>query len=321
MRTRELSGQTLGEVADELRETKHKVWGGATFDIGLYLEDQNPFFTLGNNEVPVTGNGLEALAKFADIPTKFLLRVDPDEQAWILRNRLERLPKPDTRVFWDDLGIQEVRPANETRVAVEDLVESALGHLGEDATVDTWWSNADDFRVDVVTERVQGGDVGDLTQGGVRIGQDRSRNLAPWVQPYLLRLVCTNGMEVPDHGLKVDTRKADEDEILMLFGNEVRRAFSRVEGDIAAFYDLKDQHFTDGRAALNRIASEAGVPARTIARIDIGDEATMFDIVNAMTGYANGLNPHSSSYRTLQVAGGSRVYDHAERCENCLSRI
>lgn len=331
MRIRQLSGQTLGDVADELNGKRTTAWSGPVYDLGLHLEDDEPFIQLDDNEIPATSKGLDALATFAKVPTKFLERVDPDERQWILTQRLERLEKPDVTIDWNDTGIQEVRPARETRVRVADLVDKVLSHLPADATVDQWWNDPEEFRLDVVVpddwdgEQI-GGDavVGDITKGGVRVGQNRKANLAPWVQPYLLRLACTNGMEVPDRGIKVEARKCTEEEIVALFGHEVGRAFDRVEGDIRAFYDLRQQRLPNGAQAMAKVAGEANLPARTVREL-VGEfdesPATMFEIVNAITARANNANARSSSARNLQIAGGLKVYDHSQRCENCFSRL
>lgn len=329
MRLREMSGQTLGDVSEQLHEENNRQWGGVTYEIGIDLQDDDPYFTLNNHDVPATPTGLEQLARFAEIPPKFLMRLDKDEQEWLLKSRLERLAKPDTVVYWNDFGIQEVRPANEIRLDVADLVDQIMAKMPVASVVDSWWNTPEEFRLDVVVPedytKGVGGEVGDITRGGVRVGQNRKANLAPFVQPYLLRLVCTNGLEVPDSGIKVEARKLSEDEILSYFRHEVGRAFDRVEGDIRSFYDLKQTRFSDSQRAMDKIAREAGLPERTVRELAASfpeDDQTMFDVINHITEYANGIsNRASSSYRNLQIAGGSKVYDHSQRCENCLSRI
>lgn len=333
MRVRSMSGQTLGEVVEILESQRDKLWGGASYEIKLDLEGDDPYISLGDYEVPATTQGVESLATFAGIPKKFIMKIDPDERQWLLSSRLERLPKPDTTVYWGDEGIKEVRPANEVRVSVADLAEQALHRMPAESVVDTWWSDAESFRLDVVVPddwsdtHVYGDPaVGDITKGGVRIGQDRTHNLAPWVQPYLLRLVCTNGLEVPDNGIKVEARKLSADQVVSLFGHEVGRAFDRVEGDLRAFYDLRNQKFgTDGAAVVLKVARESGLPERTARNLATSfdeEDATMFDVVNHLTQAANVIsNRRSSSLRALQIAGGSKVYDHSRRCSECYSRV
>lgn len=334
MRLRTMSGYTLGEVADRLNSNRENTWTGPTYEIEVQLEGEDPFYGFDGIEIPATTQGTEALAAFAGIPKPFIMKLDPDERQYLLRTRLERMEKPSTMLYWTESGISEARPANEVRVDVADLVEQTLRVLPEDSVVDTWWSDSQEFRVDVVvpdeySETHIHGDkqVGDLTKGGVRIGQDRQHNLAPWVQPYLLRLVCTNGMEVPDYGLKVEARKLQADEIVSLFGHEVQRAFDRVEGDLRSFYDLRNQEFAGaGGAVVLKIAREAGLPERTsrelAASYDEEQESNMFNVVNHITERANAIaNRRSSSLRNLQTAGGRMVYDHSRRCGECFSRL
>jgi hypothetical protein len=159
-------------------------------------------------------------------------------------------------------------------------------------------------------------------------------NTAPWVQPYLYRLVCTNGMEIPDQGLKVEARGVEEREIEALFEAEIARAVDRLENDIQAFYDLRRTTLgTDPTGALHRAATEMNLPLRTIGRMEDvvpalleesnGGEISMFDIVNLMTNQANDptMVSNRSGRRNLQRAGGVLVNDHAERCGTCHSRL
>jgi hypothetical protein len=335
-----LPGITLEELATEY-DQHLETWGGATRDLRFRLEGEVPVVQVGGAEVPVTESGLKSVASFLDIPPKFLLRQDPDIQQHLLETLSNRSEKQDVTVYFREGGVQEVRKAGETRLRPHRLLEAAMKTFPGNSPIVEHWNNQDELRVDVIVpegfERYTGGDitVGDITRGGVRIGQDRKMNTAPWLQPFLYRLECTNGMELPDLGLKIDVRGAQEREIEALFEAEIARAVDRLEADIQAFYDLRNTILgTDPTGALHRAAHEQHLPLRTVGRMEDlvpallndtedGAEITMFDIVNLMTNQANDprLTSNRSGRRNLQRAGGVLVNDHSERCGTCHSRL
>jgi hypothetical protein len=341
-----LPGITLEELATEY-DQHLETWGGATRDLRFRLEGETPVVQVGGAEVPVTESGLKSVASFLDIPPKFLLRQDPDIQQHLLETLSNRSEKQDVTVYFREGGVQEVRKAGETRLRPHRLLEAAMKTFPGNSPIVEHWNHPEDLRVDVIFpedfERGIGGDpqapgvpgVGDITRGGVRIGQDRKMNTAPWIQPFLYRLVCTNGMELPDEGIKIEARGAQEREIEALFEAEIARAVDRLETDIQAFYDLRNTTLgTDPTGALHRAANEQNLPLRTVGRMEDlvpallndtedGAEITMFDIVNLMTNQANDprLTSNRSGRRNLQRAGGVLVNDHSERCGTCHSRL
>lgn len=338
-----LPGKTLGDLAGEYDE--HLLsWGGPASEIHCHLDvhpGETQLLVLGGQEIPIGQQGLTSLASLLNIPPKYLARMDPDQQQFVLSTTANRADKDVTLYYKPDGPLREARPAGEVRVRPHRLIEAALRTFPAESPIVDEWLDSTEMRVDVIVpegfERFTGGDpaVGDVTRGGIRIGQDRKMNSAPWLQPYLYRLVCTNGMELPDQGLKVDARGAQEREIEALFEAEIARAVDRLENDIQAFYDLRNTRLgSDPTGALHRAATEQNLPLRTIGRMEdlvpallddteSGAEITMFDIVNLMTNQANDpeLGSRSSSLRNLQRAGGTLVNDHAERCGTCHSRL
>lgn len=332
----DLPGTTLEELASVYDE-KLMVWGGTSQEVSVNLEADEPTVRFGQHETFAPKEAQAGLAKYFDIPPKFFLRIDPEQRQWLLTSQIERADD-ELSVFWNDSrGLAEVRKAGEIRVRPHRLVERALVTFPAESPIVNHWFTADELRVDVIfppeDERATGGDarVGDITRGGVRIGQDRKNNLAPWVQPYLYRLICTNGMEVPDSGLKINAQGATELEIEAMFEAEVSRAADRLVSDIEAFYALREERIgNDPTGALRRMALEQRLPARTVGNLEdlvpsLADpaNASVFDLVNLITNQANNpeIDRRSSTYRNLQRAGGGIVADHAERCSACHSRL
>lgn len=337
---RHLPGTTLEDLAAEYDEHL-STWGGPTRDIRVNLDvrgDEIPTMRLGSTEIPITKKGMASLATFLDIPPKFLERLDPDLQQHLVREVSTRTDNQDVTITYKEGGLHEVRRAGEVRVEPQRLVQAAMKVFPVNSPVVDHWNDQQELRVDVIFPEGYdlgvGGDVqvGDITRGGVRIGQDRKNNHAPTIQKFLWRRVCTNGMEVPDEGLKVSALGASAAEIEAQFEDEIRRAVDMLEADIHAFYDLRNQRVgNDPTGALRRLATEQGLPNRTIGNLEemipslLDDESdlTMFDLVNLVTNQANDPNMvvRGSSRRNLQRAGGGMVNDHSARCTRCHSRL
>lgn len=331
---REAPTSTLTDVRETLEDNTEHVQV-ATSEVSLDLVEERAI-TVGNITVPADTEGITALGNWLEVPSKFLQRLDADMQQHILRGLLQRHPATANFVLNTE-GIKQVRDPGTKFIDPRRMVDAAIRVIDPSAPVVEHWRTTDEFRLDVIApenfDRGIGGDpqVGDITRGGIRIGVDLKHNLAPWVQPYMYRLWCTNGMETADQGLKVDARGASVDEVLAEFEAQADRAFRRVEQDIASFYELREQRVDNPERTLIRMAEERGLPARTIltlaervpAHIEEDGSATMFDLVNLITNQANDprIRNRTGARRTLEATGGHVVTDHQERCGHCQSSL
>lgn len=296
-------------------------------------------------EVPVYEPGVKAIGGWLDVPYKFLDRSPRDLQQTIVTRLFEQNPEPFILHFDEDTGVTQVRSPETTIISPKRYVEVAIEVMGEDAQVVSWTCDPDVVQFDLIVpegrdfgwggdrktkvENREGKKVGDITGGGLRFGQDRKRNLAPWVQQFLFRLACTNGMETRDDSYKVDARGASAIELLHQLEESARLAFNTVEDTITSFYDLRNEEVKHPTQAVMRLADEQGLPNRT--RMDLADlvpgvigndgNATMFDVVNLVTNAANSTGMRLNEQRRLQAAGGAEVVQHAARCKACAAKL
>lgn len=362
MYLRDTDFSTLEDVAG-LMTDRRQTWSGSSTAVSVLVHEEPQYVThtddmseaeheqadanqrlgtvrFGEHEVPMTRTGMQVLAQYYEIPAKFLERVTPAEQQFILSSRIQRTADTPLVLKYGESGLGEAYLATRTRIDPADIAERLMEQsvMPPEAMVVEWWNTPEDFRLDVIVpadyDKGIGGDakVGDLTHGGLRLGQNRKQNLAPWVQPYTFRLVCTNGMEVPDLGMKIDARNAEEHDIIQMLMAEARRAMDRVDDDIKHFYDLRTVTVEDDHTGLfRRLAREQGLPERTIGHMEniLPDalmaqaQVTMFDLLNHLTNQANDPNIRSQHNvrRNLERAGGAWVNDHAARCDLCHSRL
>ena len=318
----------IREALDDHTETIQKATGEMSLDL---VENQTLSFTGSEIVIPMNAEGVTALGNWLDVPNKFLMRLDAEMQQHLLSNLLTKHPATGNIVFNDE-GIKVIRDPNSKFIEPRAVVDRVMNVLPAEAPVVDFWRN-DEFRLDtIVPEGFDygiGGDpaVGDISRGGVRVGMDIKHGLAPWVQPFQYRLVCTNGMETEDAGLKVDARGASVEEVLAEFEAAADRAFKRVEGEMAAFYEMRSQRVDNPERTLIRMAEERGLPGRTVlglaervpSILDDNGGATMFDLINLITNAANDprIRNRTGARRALEVAAGAVVTEHQDRCSHC----
>lgn len=314
-----------------------------TCDISVDLLKADPAIKIQTDigqpvfEVPATGEGVIALGNWLDIPSKFLGRLSPDIQDNLLNSLLgrnDKVAKIETKA--DASGLVEIVNTNSRKIDPREVVEVANRVIGPDASVVEWRKDSTGYGFDVIVpdsyDRAIGGDpkVGDITRGGLRFGQDTKHNLAPYVQRYLYRLICTNGMECSTQ-VNQTSRGATIEELLESLESNAWDAFSRVDNDIRSFYDLRTQVVDNPEQTLVRIAGEQGVSDRILANLlgelpeylDPDSHATLFDLVNLLTNQANvgTMSNRFTSRRGLESIGGELINDHSARCPSCASRL
>lgn len=337
---RDLPGQTLRDLADEV-DVRDSRWGGTTSEMGVECNRDNVLsFTFGNEEVPATRDGMEQLGTFLDVPRAFLLKLDPDLQSQLLSELLRR-NAANVAIRYTDTGIHEVHRPDRTRLEPIQIVNTAISVMSEDAELAEWHVDPDELFFDVMVpegfDRGVGGDLerGDISRGGVRFVQDRKHNHAPQANTFLYRLLCTNGLVVPETGLTLDARGSTVDELLAELEMAAQRAFGQVEEQLEHFYALRQQRIEgDVTQAVIRVAQERGLPDRTAMALSrrvpdqldpetLGHPVSMFDLVNLITNQANhpDLRSRRGPRRALEMAGGELVREVHDRCNTCHQMI
>lgn len=333
---REIPEMTLSDLADEVNDTSEAAQI-AVSTINFNLDTDEPTLGFGEIEVPATRTGLEAVASFMKVPAPFLLDLPRDEQQYILSRVKDRVGQAVSLRYTSE-GVTGAYTPGQSPINPRRIVEVAMRVMDPASQVIEYRNTPDEtfFDVTVPLDRVTTGDpaVNDLTAAGLRFGQNRARNLAPWVEEFAYRLVCTNGMELPDTRLpRVDARGNTIDEVMAALEARAQEAFGHVEAQIAHFYDLRNQRIEgDVAQALLRVAQEHGLPDRTAmtlvrdrlpAAIAEGEAATMFHLVNLITNEANNpaLATRLTTRRAMEQAGGTAVTVHADRCTHCQTRL
>jgi hypothetical protein len=358
--TADLKDQMRSEESDLITETI------PLHDLSFHLDGADvASVKIGKKEVPVGTKGIQAFGDFVGIPSPFFKRVGKewglDAQQYLLEKAYTAYPGSAVTIKHGEAQVAGVfepgrEPLDPTRLITvaekvlgtsEGVVQRVVNDPGEfsfDVHVpfnyDRGLGGDPDHLLDLPEgletrawiEPARGGNgkqVGDVTAGGLRLGVDLKRGLAPWVQPWMMRLICTNGMETTDPGLKVDARGQSVDDVLAEVEAMAQRAFSRVESQIEHFYRLREQKVANPERAIRAIARERGIPNRSMtALMDLAageglpDDPSMFDVVNLVTNLANDPRVRNDGGRLLlERAGGAVINDEAARCGHCLQKV
>lgn len=332
--------------------------------IEVHADSTTPVIKIDSVEVPLNSHGVTSLADYLKVPTSFFGRLGQvggaEEQARLLRVFLDNSKGETVRVGWTDGGLVNIGEPRD-KVMPHHLLPAVRRVLGEAAPIQRLISTNQNFAFDAVVPLDStfgvGGDrtvdltlqdqvlrqswvsgvgitadskVGDITTAGVRVSLDVKRGLAPTVQPYFMRLACTNGMETANMGTKIDARGLGFDEVLVEFDMMVERAFSEAEAGITHLYDLREQHVDNPERVLRRLAVERGMPQRSLNHLldlaptdALPDNPTMFDIASLVTNLANddALVRNDGGRTLLERVGGGTVVDQAARCGHCNNAV
>lgn len=289
---------------------------------------------IGDEELPATGEGLIALGNWVNLPSKLVGNLDADLLTGLLNALLSRKDE-DVQVSVTDLGLQDVYNPGAKRIDPSEVLQIAANVVAPDAQVVEWRRNNKGYGFEVITRPsvIEEAElvVNDVSHGGLRFGHDWKAGYLPWVQPYIYRLVCTNGMEIPDNTLAISSEGNTVEEVIASLEEKAQIAFARVEADIAAFYDLRSHPVEHPERVLVRMGQEQGVGDRRLRTIleslpeymDDAGRVTQFDLVNIITNEANreSLDQSFNARRTLQRAGGNIAFEHRTRCGVCQSTL
>lgn len=286
-------------------------------------------------QLPLSSESVEAMANHIGVPSGFHKRL-PSDLRDTLFNEMFAREHNQALVRLTETEVLYMREPNAKIIDPRRFIDVAAKVVSPEGQVIDFRNAKDFFGFDVVVpekfKRGQGGDakVGDITRGGVRFGQDTKQGLAPFVQRYMYRLVCTNGMEVPDTTLKIDARGDTVEEIIAELEAMAELAFSKVEQDLVHFYDLRNQVVDQPERMMARLARERNLSDRIrLQLVDAvpqivtpGQPVTMFDLVNLATNQANNPEHRQAGIRRqLERFGGDVTAHVAQRCGVCASSL
>ncbi len=239
-------------------------------EVEFHLDAADPTLKIKSVEIPASEENMARLGDFLSIPTAFGKRVrelttgETQNRVFseILANTITKdmeIKVHSTGEFiaaineWGKAGIRPNQLAHAAQNAFPDGAEVKIARLIDEThefAFDAYLGSTD-FRTEGI-----GGDpeVNDITSGGLRFEVNLKQGLAPSVQPFMYRLICTNGMEASRFDLKVDARGQTIDAVLASIEENARIAFAGIENQINHFYDMRNIKVDNPERALRAIA-------------------------------------------------------------------
>ena len=288
----------------------------------------------GVGSFPILGTAHDQIGTKTGVPAKYydrMLNEAPDLLAanvnrWLSRDgdrRMLRTLGGDLRAFLSD---------RYNRVENEEIAEAVLPVLAATPGIEIVASEVTERRMYMLatTGKVQGEvKKGDVVQAGVMISNSEIGYGAVSIRPMVYRLVCLNGMVVPDGKLTarhVGRRVSESEDLNAMFSDETRRADDR-----ALLLKVRDvvRHSLD-EAVFNRTVDKMrgltegkveGDPAKAVevlarkvganeserggilrALIEGGD-LSAFGLLNAVTYQAHGAENFDRAVEFEQMGG------------------
>ncbi len=136
------------------------------------------------------------------------------------------------------------------------------------------------------------------------------------VQPYNMRLVCTNGMITMKRSQATVINEGN-------FNQVVTETMGQTREVIRAFISLAEQRLQNAGGMVGRLASHRILNTRQVRQIteqlaQLGEDATEFDLVNMITRFQH---EQSNSLNWLIAGGRSMNHLHHDHCAHCGAAV
>jgi len=161
---------------------------------------------------------------------------------------------------------------------------------------------------------------GDIVSGGIWIRVSPIGLRAPSVEPFLLRLICANGMVVPERLCKTDgdRRKNGSD-----FLQSAERAWRTLSEVMRRLLDLAQER-VDVEAEVVTIARDLRLSTalrrallNALERDELGNHGTLLDVVNAVSRVATHHDRLNDAVRHRLMRAAGLILQGEHRCPTC----
>lgn len=288
----------------------------------------------GRASFPILGTAHDQISARLEIPGRYYGRMLAEAPALLRENVNEWLGRSSERRMVRTLGgdMRAFLSDRYQRIENEEIANVALPVLLETPGIRVVSCEITERRMHIlaVTNRIQGEvKVGDVVEAGVSISNSEIGAGAVAISPLIWRLICLNGMKVPDSRFQArhvgrqiqegadlnaifadDTRKADDRAILLKVRDVVRAALDEVR-----FGETLDRMkgLTEGRvtgdptAAVEVLARKVGASEMEkggILRALIeGSDLSAWGLLNAVTAQAHTAASYDRAVEFTEAGG------------------
>jgi hypothetical protein len=287
------------------------------------------------------------LAKYLNIPGRYLKMIDPDFRATLLRYEFEKHQAAPTTIESINGSLVAMHQPTEIMLPMNRVAEVVTKVFGENDTIRRLIPSESRLHIDVTTADHklefpaptepdygfavggQGPAVGDITEAGVRFLAHPFSSVAPSVNLYAERLICTNGMTTDERLGRISLKGNTVDDVINEMELAARHTLSQLDTYLEKLSATRTMEVPGSiQAFVQQLAKEANVNRKIVDRVlDIVNQlpqpVSVWDVNQAFTSVANEVDQYKTMMK-LQVVGGDLGFDAERtlhRCKTCEQRL
>lgn len=295
-----------------------------TFKVTLRdVEYANRMLKVGDRELELSDEGLGAFGNHLGIPRSFLPKL-PDELANETANYF--LKKNDTaEAFFETHSgsLFAVYPSNEKIFPKIDIARSLVRGVNDDnAMVKDLNLQGPGIKVSITTNQYTTEPrEGDITEGGIRV-VGFTRESGPVVSSFLNRLVCSNGMIIPEEQGRIKIRGNTVEEVMEEVEYAARHLLSEsIPQHLESWSNTTKTTVDNAEQMIHRLAREnqlsASVQDAILEQVPSLEGDSLYDLVNLMTSFQHEDIRASQAERLMYLGGNVVGSGLSHRCTSC----
>lgn len=265
---------------------------------------------------------IKVAANYLKAPAAFLVSADLNLARHIVDHQFNKIKNKREIVFRQGKAIGD-QPTESMRISGAQIVDRLIAGVGDVRRASVFdMGNYIDITLagDKITMKPK---VDDITEGGLRCLYSEILARPPQIEPYVERLVCTNGMVVRDRiqAFQFDTM----DDFLKQFDDAIVKSIKHVDTAVRAqLQKAADTKVDRSEQAIRHIFESNRLNTRllpgALAALTVEDDGTAFGVLQSITRAANNVD---YSHRLLLQEVGAKEMARLEtvHCPTCWSSL
>lgn len=202
----------------------------------------------GGRSIPMSENGVKAMATFIGMPTSMGQRLSPDTFGKVATELLSR--KERYNLLLDEGQISDFANYHGLRTINPERLVSIIDRTIPDVNFHrvTLMENHS-AQIEVIGDKRQPVARGDLIQAGTMITFSPINTIKPAVQSYVLRLACTNGA-TSNNIVREYGAGGEGDDIWQWFRESIKGAYGALGGIVNRYQQMMDEKIPAAQRAM-----------------------------------------------------------------------
>lgn len=288
-----------------------------------------------DRQFSLSEHGFEQLCGRISAPAPYLRSLDLDVRQSVLQRHIARGDLDSDRLTVISRGNEFLGfgRADLLRISGREAFEAIQEGVSRDIEVSTLKVQGESVHADLLVENALAEVApGDILRAGLQVTHSLIGDHATWIEAYILRLQCANGMthrecvSARTRRLPIGHKDARQMQIA-----QVRRlaadTASALEKKLATIRELRDQPVDVDRMLTRwldraRLSTRRWLPVALNAWETEGGEATAYGLMNALTRIAtHGEGISARQRRIFSGLAGLLAFQRVHICPRCFSQL